>query len=201
MHLVSYVYEYIYVYVYLHTGDYIDSELVNFLADTTEIQTVQSKKNRPVYMTNKLSREIQSMLDLTITNEPNYTVIRAQLTKAFEESIHQLNSVISICERIVTQPVPLSYARHLSRFLSLFMYSLPLILIPSLGWLTVPTMAVTFWAFVSIQEKACYIEQPFNKDIQMIPLNTLIVGLWSDLSGKHCHSNINTAHVYLYDMH
>ena len=136
-------------------------------------------------MLNKLSQEIQLMLDLTITPDPYYKLIRSNKNRTFEDLLHHLSCVVANCERIVKQPVPLSYARHLSRFLSLFMYSLPLILIPSLGWLTVPTMAVTFWAFVSIQEMACFIEEPFNAEIQILPLGALISTLRSDISGMY----------------
>jgi predicted membrane chloride channel (bestrophin family) len=84
---------------------------------------------------------------------------KIKIEHLFNEEISHLSSYLSSCERLVKQPIPLSYSRHTSRFLFLFMYSLPLVLIPYLGYFTAPTMAATFWAFVSIQEIGHFIEE------------------------------------------
>jgi len=62
------------------------------------------------------------------------------------------------------------------------MHSLPLILIPALGWLTLPTMLATFWSITSIQEIGHFIEEPFNKDLELLSLAHFVTVVRADLS-------------------
>ena len=75
--------------------------------------------------------------------------------------INGLTRIFSACEKIVTTPVPWSYSRHLSRFLTLWTGSLPLAIVGTLGWLTIPATAILCWALYGIEEIGHLIEQPF----------------------------------------
>ena len=44
------------------------------------------------------------------------------------------------------------YSRHTSRFLSLFCFTLPLVLLPTMGLTVIPTLAIVSWALFSIEE-------------------------------------------------
>lgn len=48
--------------------------------------------------------------------------------------------------------MPLAYSKHTSRFLSVWLFSLPLVLVDTLGWRVVPTVAIISWALLSIEE-------------------------------------------------
>jgi predicted membrane chloride channel (bestrophin family) len=98
--------------------------------------------------------------------------------------IKKIETASTNCERIVKQPIPLAYTRHTSRFLSFYLLSLPFTLIPHLGWLTVPIMSAVCWSFTAIQEIGLFIENPFNKDFQIMPLNQFISVIRSDISGE-----------------
>ena len=100
----------------------------------------------------------------------------------FEEYIHSLSSSLANCERIVKQPIPLGYSRHTSRFLTFYLLSFPLTLVPMLGWLTVPVMMFISWSFISILEIGHFIEEPFNKEFQIIPFTKLITIVRNDIS-------------------
>ncbi|CAE8655170.1 unnamed protein product, partial [Polarella glacialis] len=64
--------------------------------------------------------------------------------------------------RLVQTPVPLSYVRHTSRFLSLFMLTLPWALVEQLGFLIVPVTCFASWALFGIFEIGLVIEDPFK---------------------------------------
>lgn len=74
-----------------------------------------------------------------------------------------LNQRVADMERIVRTPVPMSYSRHTSRFLSLFFFTFPLVLLPSLGASTIPVTSFFCWALFSIEEIGHDIENPFDK--------------------------------------
>lgn len=76
-------------------------------------------------------------------------------------SIDKLVDCHTGCEKIVRTPVPLSYSRHTSRFLTVFCGSLPFALVATLGWLTLPVVFITCTALFGIEEIGHLIEQPF----------------------------------------
>lgn len=69
-----------------------------------------------------------------------------------------------LCVRplLVQTPIPLAYSRHTSRFLVLYLTTLPLALVGTLRWGTVPVMAVLCWALFGILEIGNLIEEPFT---------------------------------------
>lgn len=74
-----------------------------------------------------------------------------------------LNEIVAGMERIVRTPVPMSYSRHTSRFLSIYIFTLPLTLLPALGTLTIPVTSFFCWGLFSIEEIGHDIENPFDK--------------------------------------
>ena len=81
------------------------------------------------------------------------------------EVSHQINNLIdslSTCQKIARTPVPLSYSRHTSRFLTLWCGTLPLALVGSIGAFTVPVVIAVCWCLFGIEEIGHLIEQPFD---------------------------------------
>ena len=81
--------------------------------------------------------------------------------------VSSLSDLIGACECIVLTPVPLHYARHTSRLVSIFVATLPFVLAPQLGLTTVPVIATVTWALFGIQEIGLLIEDPFTRSLQL----------------------------------
>ena len=75
--------------------------------------------------------------------------------------IGQLSDALSGCEKIVQTPVPLSYSRHTSRFLTMWCGFLPFAIVKDLGWLSLPVMGIISWLLYGLEEIGHLIEQPF----------------------------------------
>eukprot|EP00741_Cyanophora_paradoxa_P019210 tig00000215_g18546.t1 len=58
------------------------------------------------------------------------------------------------CERIIKTPIPLSYSRHCSRFLTLWCATLPFVLVRDLGWAIIPVTAMLTYAVVGIEVRS-----------------------------------------------
>ena len=58
--------------------------------------------------------------------------------------------------------VPASYSRHLSRFLSVWCFTLPFVLVHSLQWIMIPAVSLICWSLFVIEEVGHVIEDPFN---------------------------------------
>jgi len=76
--------------------------------------------------------------------------------------ITELLTAIGAAERIVRTTVPSSYSRHTNRFLSIWCFTLPMVLVESLGYRMIPAVAVLCWALFTIEEVGHIIEDPFN---------------------------------------
>ena len=75
--------------------------------------------------------------------------------------ISQLSDALSGCEKIVQTPVPLSYSRHTSRFLTMWCGFLSFAIVKDLGWLSLPVMGIISWLLYGLEEIGLLIEQPF----------------------------------------
>lgn len=85
------------------------------------------------------------------------------------EILAQMNQAIATCEKIQSFPIPLSYTRHTSRFLLLFLGLLPLSLWPDCGWAAVPITTALSYVLLGVEEIGVQIEEPFR----MLPLESL----------------------------
>jgi putative membrane protein len=162
-------------------GERDSAELMPFQSSYS-IRSIQSKRNRPVYVLHLLEKAVNE--GLCTAHRINSGNIPKYIDKGYLDAFESLNKQIGVTERIVKQPAPLSYSRHASRFLSLYLFSLPFAILSVCGWFSVPLLAVISWAFVSILEIGHFIEDPFNKETQMIPLNQIISVICTDVSGE-----------------
>ena len=89
-------------------------------------------ENRPLYICDRLAREIYGT---RVT--PNFTHRERATLLAMVDT---LSSSMGACERIHQTAVPLNYARHALRCVSLWLFSLPLALVKDLGLMTAPVV-------------------------------------------------------------
>jgi len=115
--------------------------------------------NRPLWVCDRLSRELA---DVMYSN--NFTS-RERL--AFLSQIDKLSKSIGECERIHQTAVPLNYARHSLRSLTIWLFSLPFALVKEFGLLTAPVMGVIAWLLFGVYQIGCSIEDPFQGSLRL----------------------------------
>lgn len=77
------------------------------------------------------------------------------------DKMHKLTDIVTSCEKIVKTPVPWSYTRHASRFLTVWCGTLASALVGTLGWLTVPTVVLISWSLLGLEEIGHLMENPY----------------------------------------
>ncbi|GAX86200.1 hypothetical protein CEUSTIGMA_g13614.t1, partial [Chlamydomonas eustigma] len=81
-----------------------------------------------------------------------------ELLLRMDENISTLVQAVSSCERIINTPIPLSYTRHTSRFLMVWLTCLPFSLWQYCGWAMVPIAGLISFVLLGIEEIGVYIE-------------------------------------------
>jgi predicted membrane chloride channel (bestrophin family) len=123
---------------------------------------VARSSNMPLAITTKIAQEIKSV---SYAPDDSFTVReRLYLLKR----VADLRSTIARAERIVQTPVPLHYARHTSRFLSVWCFTLPLCLAPTVPAVVLPVVVgLASWALLGLREIGLLIENPFRRSLQL----------------------------------
>jgi putative membrane protein len=84
-------------------------------------------------------------------------------------------------ERILKTPVPFAYAHHIKLFLILWVFTVPLALLATLGWLTPLGAGLVAFSMFGIDEIGVEIEDPFGYDANDLPLDDIGRTLDEDL--------------------
>ncbi|KAA8493716.1 UPF0187 protein [Porphyridium purpureum] len=116
-------------------------------------------RNRPLLTCKLMSRYVAQAYSMRDLRDGNTNAER----ETIERGINDLIDYMGMCERIVKTPVPLSYSRHTSRFLSLWCLTLPVIFVKADDWLVLPIMFFVSFSLFSIEEIGHLIEDPFIK--------------------------------------
>ncbi|KAI8918012.1 Bestrophin, RFP-TM, chloride channel-domain-containing protein [Entophlyctis helioformis] len=79
-------------------------------------------------------------------------------------TISNMVDVLSNYERIRSSPIPKPYAVHLKQTLTLYLLSLPMQLVMSMGWSTIPVVFLAAFTLLGIEAIGGEIENPFGYD-------------------------------------
>lgn len=127
------------------------------ILSASEIDQLSKIRNRPLYIISKISKEIAEIEEKNL-----FTNRERQLMQNYAD---ELTNCLGSAERIVQTPVPLTYARHTSRFLSLYLLSLPVALVAEMGAAIVPFTCFATWSLFGILQIGHLIEDPFQSSL------------------------------------
>lgn len=90
------------------------------------------------------------------------TDMRIESKTHLDESVRTLQGAAGSCDQILTTPLPLSYTRHTSRFLVLWLTFLPFVTWQELVWWSLPVCMMISFLLFGIEEIGMQIEEPFG---------------------------------------
>lgn len=139
------------------TGENHKPELARLLGAHLS-DTLDGSANKPLWLCNRLSVIFRSIPEQGTSFSSRERLMLLGL-------VNDLSSTIGSCERLVQTPVPLSYARHTSRFLTLYLWSLPMVLVGDFTDPVILSLVSGFvcWALFGILEIGLLIEDPFQR--------------------------------------
>lgn len=89
-----------------------------------------------------------------------------------------LNSFLDVsgaCERIRNTPIPYSYSMFLKKFIFIYVATVPIAFVSSLGYGTIFMAIFVFYVLVSIEILAEELEDPFGEDDNDLPLDDICI--------------------------
>jgi predicted membrane chloride channel (bestrophin family) len=104
----------------------------------------------------------QVLLDMSqILNKALTLGMSTQMHQQCEIIVKELSSVLAESEKILYTPIPISYTRHTSRTLTLWLLTLPFSTWNVLGAATIPAIFMLSWLMLGVDEIGIEIEEPF----------------------------------------
>uniref|UniRef100_A0A7S0ZJI5 Uncharacterized protein n=1 Tax=Timspurckia oligopyrenoides TaxID=708627 RepID=A0A7S0ZJI5_9RHOD len=159
-------------------GQPLEDQLDELLSPA-QVSAIKAANNKPLFVAQLLSLRIAKAFENRGARSGNTVAERDTL----ERAVADLIDIMGACERIVKTPVPLSYSRHTSRFLSIWCLTLPILLVEKEGWIVLPGMAFLSWALFSIEEVGHMIEDPFLFHKVSLPIDQYAATIRNDLLG------------------
>jgi putative membrane protein len=89
------------------------------------------------------------------------------------DELRSFLDICGACERIKNTPIPYSYSSFIKKFIFLYIITLPLGLVATLGMVTIPVVMFIFYVLASLELIAEEIEDPFGKDSNDLPMERL----------------------------
>lgn len=96
--------------------------------------------------------------------------------------LNQLVDYLGACERILKTPMPLAYSIHLKQLLMIYCLILPFELVGQMGWMTGFVVSLTSFTLLGIEEIGLEIENPFGRDPNDLPLDTICDTMYRNLT-------------------
>jgi putative membrane protein len=126
---------------------------------------VNSKMHVPNQIAQSIIFQVQQLSVKGVLNDTQLLYINAELTS--------FTDVCGACERIKNTPIPFSYSVFLKKIIFFFVMTLPFSLAISMSFFCVPVTAFIFYVLTSIELIAEEIENPFGKDANDLPTDTI----------------------------
>ncbi|MCF8276481.1 MAG: hypothetical protein K9J17_07085 [Flavobacteriales bacterium] len=90
-----------------------------------------------------------------------------------DSEFRSLTDIIGACERIKKTPIPYSYSAFIKKFIFIYVMSLPFGVVRDFGYSTIFVVIFIFYVLASLELIAEEIEDPFGRDANDLPTDTL----------------------------
>jgi putative membrane protein len=90
-----------------------------------------------------------------------------------DKELKGFSDILGACERIKNTPIPFSYSLFIKKVIFIYVLTIPIGFIPVFGYGTIPIACFIFYVLVGIEIIAEEIEDPFGRDSNDLPTDTL----------------------------
>ncbi|MBN9297254.1 MAG: hypothetical protein J0I41_09590 [Filimonas sp.] len=132
------------------------------------------------------SKHVPAQVATLMMNKINWLYKQGQITGdqliILNGEIQSFMDVCGACERIKNTPIPFSYSVFIKKFTFIYILTLPVGLCFSLGYLTVPVVAIILYVLGSLEIIAEGIEDPFGRDENDLPMDRMAANIKKNIA-------------------
>jgi len=139
------------------------------------------KKYKKVYSGSNIPLECVLHISNWIGALQRRKTIDATIAGKLLDANASLADALSGLERVLTTPLPFSYALHLKHVTWLYLTILPFQLLPTLGYLTIPATFIAGYTFLGFLEIGSQIEQPLGYDATDLDMGAFAANIRKEL--------------------
>ena len=121
-----------------------------------EIEEIETLDHKPSYIAKKMYNKLAELKTNGEISEEEFL--------SLDKNLLTFSDIIGACERIKKTPIPYSYSLFLKKFIFIYVATLPIAFVQSLGYWTCPIAMFVFYVLVSIEVLAEEIEDPFGEE-------------------------------------
>ena len=110
-------------------------------------------------------RKLQDLYSTGKINGDQLIVLNAEM--------QSFTDICGACERIKNTPIPYSYSVFIKKFIFIYIFTLPVGYVFSLGYYVIPVVAFIFYVLASLEIIAEEIEDPFGRDSNDVPTDKI----------------------------
>ena len=136
------------------------------LFTSTQLNGCIKAHNRPLWACHQIAMEIKSI--------PYSDMFGARERLAMISEVNKLSNAVGNCEKIHQTSVPLNYARHSLRSLTIWLGTIPFVLLKEVGLLTGPLCGLMAWLMFGVYQIGYSIEDPFHRTLRLTNISDSI---------------------------
>lgn len=144
----------------------VNKEII-MLLNSSEYLIIKQAKNPPLKISFWISKYLQFQYKRDLVN--------AYDLNSLQKLTNDLIDILGGCERILKTPMPLIYSIYLKQLLVIYCLILPVELVSSLNWWTIPVMTLISFVLFGIEETGSELENPFSRDPNDLPLDAICI--------------------------
>ena len=126
---------------------------------------VDGGKHIPNQVASSLSMRVYDLLAQGLISQEQLIILSAD--------IQQFTDICGGCERIKKTPIPFSYSAFIKKFVFVYVLTLPIGWVFSLGYFVVPIVPFILYVLASLELIAEEIEDPFGFDANDLPVDAI----------------------------
>ena len=132
--------------------------------------------------TKHVPNQVVSLVMKRINHLYNQKSITGEQLLFLNNELMSLLDICGSCERIKNTPIPYSYSSFIKKFVFIYVVTLPIGYVFSLGYLVIPVVMFIFYVLASLELIAEEIEDPFGKDTNDLPMQRMAETIQKNLT-------------------
>lgn len=135
------------------------------LNENSEYDINLLKKHGPNQVANVMNKKINDLYKNNVITGDQLIILDKELV--------EFTNVCGACERIKNTPIPFSYSSFIKKFIVLYVLTLPIGLVFSMGYFVTLAVPFIFYVLASMELIAEMIEEPFGIDADDLPIEQI----------------------------